>query len=226
MHSALPKKETEKMFFRVLASVVSGYLIGSVMSAIIISNIVYREDVRRHGSGNSGATNAARVYGAVIGILTYLGDFGKGVLACVLGRLIGGWTGDAAGICLAIAGFAAVIGHSFPVFYRFKGGKGVATGSAVAFMLDWRIFVIAIIVFLAVALITKRVSAGSLAGCIAVAIGSIIFAKLPVQRILGVLTALVVIAMHWQNIQRIMAGEEKPFVFGKPRKPERPPRVK
>lgn len=214
------------MFLRILASIVSGYLLGSVMSAIIISNIVYREDVRRHGSGNSGATNAARVYGAVIGLLTYLGDFIKGVLACLLGRLIGGWTGDAAGVCLACAGLAAVIGHSFPVFYRFKGGKGVATGSAFALMLDWRIFVMAIAVFLVVAILSKRVSAGSLAGCAAVAFGSIVFAKLPAQKILGVLAALVVIAMHWQNISRLIKGEEKPFAFGKPRKPERPPRVK
>ena len=207
------------MFWKVLASIVSGYLLGSVMSAIIISKLFYREDVRRHGSGNSGATNAARVYGAVIGLLTYLGDFGKGVLACVLGRLIGGWTGDEAGICLAVAGFAAVLGHSFPVFYRFKGGKGVATGSAFALMLDWRIFVIAIAVFLVVAVATKRVSAGSLAGCAAVALGSIVFGKLPAQRILGVLAALTVILMHWQNISRLLSGEEKPFAFGKPRRP-------
>ncbi len=214
------------MFLRILASIVSGYLLGSVMSAIIISNIVYREDVRRHGSGNSGATNAARVYGFVIGLLTYLGDFGKGALACLLGRLIGGWTGDNAGVCLACAGFAAVIGHSFPVFYRFKGGKGVATGSAFALMLDWRIFIIAIAAFLIVALASRRVSAGSIVGCIAVAAGSLIFAPLPVQKILGAIAALVVILMHWQNISRLVKGEEKPFAFGKPRKPVRSPRVK
>lgn len=211
------------MFLRILLCIVIGYLLGSVMSAILISKLVYREDVRRMGSGNSGATNAARVYGFVIGLLTYLGDFAKGVIACLLGRLIGGWTGDAAGVCLAVAGAAAIVGHSFPVFYHFKGGKGVATGSAYALMLDWRIFVIAICVFLAVALITKRVSAGSIAGSFCVGLFGLIFLSSPTQKILCVFAALLVIAMHWQNIDRLIKGREKEFRFGKPKKP---PRVK
>lgn len=191
------------------------------MSAIIISNLVYREDVRRLGSGNSGATNAARVYGFVVGFLTYLGDFLKGIAACLLGRLIGGWDLDSGVALMAVAGFSAIVGHSFPVFWRFRGGKGVATGSAFALMLDWRIFVIALVLFLAVALITKIVSAGSLAGCLAVAAGSFIFVRNTAAMILGALAAVIVILMHWQNISRLLKGTEKRFVFGKPKPPPR-----
>lgn len=211
------------MFLRILACVVSGYLLGSVMSAVLISKLVYREDVRKMGSGNSGATNAARVYGAFIGFATYFGDFLKCVLACLLGRLIGGWNGDAARVCLAAAGAACILGHSFPVFFHFKGGKGVASGSGLALMLDWRIFVISICAFLIVTLITKIVSAGSLAGCVSVAVCSAIFVRQPAAMILAILSAILVILMHWQNIDRLTKGQEKQFVFGKPRKP---PRVK
>lgn len=211
------------MVFKILLSIAAGYLLGSVMSAIIISNLIYREDVRKHGSGNSGATNAARVYGFFIGLATYLGDFLKGIAACLLGRLIGGWDLDSGFTCMAVAGFAAIVGHSFPVFWRFKGGKGVATGSAFALMLDWRIFVIALAVFLAVALITKIVSAGSIAGCVAVAVGSLVFVRSIPAMILGVVAAILVILMHWQNIERLLNGTEKRFVFGKPKAP---PRVK
>lgn len=209
------------MFLKILACIAIGYLLGSVMSAVIISKLLYKEDVRRHGSGNSGATNAARVYGAVIGLLTYLGDFAKGIAACLLGRLIGGWSGWDAEVCLAVAGFACIIGHSFPIFFRLKGGKGVATGSAFALMLDWRIFVIALGVFIILAVVTKKVSVGSIGGCLAVAIGSIVFLRNPVSVILGVLAALIVIAMHWQNISRLLKGEEKNFAFGKPKAPPR-----
>ena len=211
------------MFLRILACVAEGYLLGSVMSAILISKLVYREDVRQLGSGNSGATNAARVYGAVIGFATYFGDFLKCVIACLLGRLIGGWNGETAEICLAAAGFACIVGHSFPVFFRFKGGKGVACGSAFALMLDWRIFVITIGIFLIVAFATKIVSAGSLLGCVSVGVCSAIFAHHPVGKLLGIFAAVLVILMHWQNIDRLIKGQEKPFAFGKPRKP---PRVK
>ena len=205
------------MFIRIFFSAAAGYLLGSVMSAIIISSLVYREDVRKYGSGNSGATNAARVYGFVIGLSTYLGDFLKGVLACLIGKLLGGWTGASAEICLAVGGFFAIIGHSFPVFYRFHGGKGVATGSAFALMLDWRIFVIALAAFILVVIITKIVSAASISSCIAVLIGSLIFAEAPAAKILGAVAAILVIAMHWQNILRLIRGEEKRFAFGKPR---------
>lgn len=191
------------------------------MSAILISNLVYREDVRKQGSGNSGATNAARVYGFLVGFLTYLGDFLKGVAACALGRLIGGWELEEGITCMAAAGFAAIVGHSFPIFWRFRGGKGVATGSAVALMLDWRIFLIAIAVFIILAAATKIVSVGSIAGCIAVAIGSAIFIKNVPAMILGILASILVILMHWQNIDRLLKGTEKRFTFGKPKPPPR-----
>ena len=199
------------MFLKVLACIAIGYLLGSVISAVVLSKLLYHEDVRSFGSGNSGATNAARAYGVFVGLGTFLGDFLKGILACWLGSLILGGTG------LAIAGAACIVGHSFPVFFGFKGGKGVATGAALALMLDWRIFVIGISLFLIIALITGRVSAGSIAGCLVIAIGSIVFVKEPVMVILGVLSALFIIASHYENIKRLLNGTEKKFKFGKPK---------
>lgn len=205
------------MFFKILLSIVVGYAFGSVMSAIIISKLVYREDVRKQGSGNSGATNAARVYGFLTGLFTYLGDFLKGIAACLLGRLIGGWALESGVVCMAVAGFAAIIGHSFPILWRFRGGKGVATGSALALMLDWRIFVIALCAFIILVVITRIVSVGSIAACVAVAAGSAIFVRNVPAMILGIAASLVVILMHWQNIDRLLKGTEKRFVFGKPK---------
>lgn len=196
------------MFFKLFSCALIGYLLGSVVAAILVSSLFFKEDVRSHGSGNSGATNAARVYGVGYGLLTFLGDFAKGLLACWLGKLIGGDVG------LAVAGFASVVGHCFPVFFRFRGGKGVSVGGAFALMVDWRIFVAAFILFLLLALITRIVSAGSLGGIITVGVLMLLLPEEPAVRILGFIAALLVVFMHRGNIARLFNGTEKRMTFG------------
>lgn len=123
-----------------LACLALGYLIGSLSVSILISKYIFHQDVRTLGSGNAGAANAARTLGAGVGLLTLLGDFLKGVISMLLGSCLGGATG------LAIAGAACMIGHCFPIYFGFKGGKAVATAAAVALMIDWRVFLSASVV--------------------------------------------------------------------------------
>lgn len=197
------------MVLKILASAAIGYVFGSVVWAILISRLVFKEDVRSKGSGNSGATNAARVYGFGFGWLTFWGDFLKGVAACVLGELIGGAP------CIAAAGLACMIGHHFPVFFKFRGGKCVSVGAALALMIDYRIALAAGVVFLILFFATRIVSLGSLAGSATVGVLSVIMAAAPVLKAAGAIAALIVIVLHHSNIKRLLNGEEKKFTFGK-----------
>ena len=200
--------------YLVLAGVL-GYLIGSVSLSIVLSNLLYHRDVRTQGSGNAGATNAARVFGLSAGVLTLAGDFLKTLLALWLGRLLGGDVG------MAVAGTAALIGHCYPVYFHFKGGKGVSSGAAVALMIDWRVFLAAVIVFGVMALLFKIASVASLSAAIAVAAGAFVFGTPLPFKILALFTCVLVFAMHSQNIRRLFRGEEKQFHAG-----SRPPKGK
>ena len=109
---------------RLLASAVLGYLLGNIQTGLIVGWTTKKIDLRQHGSGSSGATNALRILGRQSALWTLLGDFLKGLLAACLGLLIGGWRGG------LLAGMCVVAGHIWPVFFGFKGGKGVATSLA------------------------------------------------------------------------------------------------
>ena len=114
--------------------VVAGYLLGSLSISILLSKNLLGRDVRRHGSGNAGATNMARVFGMHAGLLTLAGDMLKAAAAMLLGFWLLGDTG------MALGGVACLLGHCFPVLHGFKGGKGVSSGAMVALMIDWRVF--------------------------------------------------------------------------------------
>ena len=113
---------------------VAGYLLGSLSFSIILSKLIGR-DIRKEGSGNAGATNMTRVFGWAAGIATLLFDFLKALAAMLIGRAL---LGDV-GICLG--GIASMTGHCFPLFHNFNGGKGIATGAALGWMIDWRVFI-------------------------------------------------------------------------------------
>ena len=192
------------MTVRYLACLALGYLIGSLSVSILISKYILHQDVRTLGSGNAGAANAARTLGPRVGALTLLGDFLKGIISMLLGSWLGGTTG------LAIAGAACMIGHCFPIYFGFKGGKAVATAVAVALMLDWRVAVFAV-----VAALTRTASVSSMAASIAVAAMTPVFTKNPVLISLGIFTCLLVLLMHRSNIRRLIQGTEPKFHFGK-----------
>ena len=148
--------------YRIIAVIT--YLLGSISSGVIVSKLFMHDDLRHHGSGNTGATNAYRTMGAKLGLLVVAGDILKGVLAALIGRWIGGADGG------WIAFFFVILGHAYPVFFGFKGGKGVLTTAAVFGVIDWRILLILLAVFAAFAVTTRDVSLGCVCGAASVPI--------------------------------------------------------
>jgi len=185
------------------------YLIGSFSMSIIISKYFFHDDVRNHGSGNAGATNVARTFGWGPGIVTFLTDFAKCVLAMFLGRKLGGEWG------FAIAGIFCLLGHCFPVYFKFKGGKAVSTGACVALLVDWRVFLISIGVFLILALITKIVSVSSIVSSLVMILTTILLVTSLPLKTLGIFTGILIIFMHRENIVRLLNGKESKFKAGK-----------
>ena len=151
---------------KLLIILVLAYLMGSLSSSILLSRGAWGGDVRSKGSGNAGATNMARVYGWAAGVLTLVCDMAKAGLSVWIGwKLMGDWG-------LALGGIACMAGHCFPLFHEFKGGKGISVGAALGLAIDWRVFVAIVVVFLIVALLTRKVSAGSCAAAVAITAAS------------------------------------------------------
>ena len=191
---------------KLLIIIALGYLLGSLSSSVLLSIKAWGGDVRKKGSGNAGATNMARVYGWAAGILTLVCDMAKCALSVWIGwKLLGDWG-------LAAGGIAAITGHCFPIFYNFKGGKGISVGAAIGLAIDWRVFLTIIAVFLIVALLTKKVSAGSLAAAVAVVVSAFVFAVGTPKIILACYCAALAVFQHRRNIDRLAAGTEPDFV--------------
>ena len=187
----------------------AGYLLGSLSFSIIISCLFLGRDIRKHGSGNAGATNMTRVFGWVAGVATLAFDVLKALAAMLIGRRL---LGDA-GVCLG--GMAAMLGHCFPLFHHFKGGKGIATGAAIGFMIDWRVGISIVVAFLIGALISKKVSIGSIAAAVTIIPATWIFAPRPSMIALSVFASVLAITRHRENIKRLRAGTEPDFRAGK-----------
>ena len=136
----------------VLLTAVISYLIGSVNFSILLSRIISGKDIRESGSGNAGATNMLRTYGKKMGVITLLLDILKGVIAILGCRVL---FGEAADTLAYIAGVFVALGHNFPLYFGFKGGKGVATSLGVILMLDWKVGLIVAVCAIAVMAITR-----------------------------------------------------------------------
>ena len=195
-----------------LIVIVAGYLLGSMSTSLLLSKLGWGKDVRKHGSGNAGATNMARVFGLGAGFATLAGDMLKAALALWLGSALLGDPGIAAG------GGACILGHCFPVFHDFHGGKGISVGAMIGLAIDWRVFVGIVVVFLIVAFLTKKVSAGSLAASIAVSILAIVFHVSTPKLVLAIFAMCVAIFQHRSNIKRLAEGTEADFKAAEPEK--------
>jgi len=189
-------------WYLALAAVVA-YLIGNLQSAVFLSRWKFHDDIRRHGSGNAGSTNMLRVYGWKPGAITFAGDFLKGVLAVLAGRWIAGENGA------CVASVFVALGHCFPVFLGFRGGKGVASSLAIAWMLN-PLFGAIVSVFAAVmAYLTKTISIVSLSGITLYLLLTLIFRWNDTAMVLAVAALwLIVVLRHTDNIKRLFAGEE------------------
>lgn len=191
------------------AAVAAGsYAVGSLSLSILTSKLFFGGDIRAKGSGNAGATNMARVHGWGAGLLTLAGDALKAAACMLGGKALAGEIG------LCIGAGACMLGHCFPLFHGFKGGKGIAVGGAVGFGIDWRVGASTVGSFLLGSLLSRKVSVGSLCGAAAIAASSFLFHVSTPRRILSIFCACLAIARHIPNIKRLAAGTEPDFKAG------------
>ena len=215
------------MVVGIVFTIVCSYLLGSINFAIIISSKSYNQDIREFGSKNAGMTNMMRTYGKKAAGYTLLGDALKAVVSCLIGYIIVGQLGA------YIAGLCCILGHVFPIFYHFKGGKGVVTAAVTVLMCDPFIFLILFTLFVIIVLFTKYISLGSVTCMLLYPLilhATSTFAnQLRGQNgtspyiIFTVIMAVVIVCKHWTNIKRLRAGTESKFSFKKSVKaPEAP----
>ncbi len=185
----------------ILAMLVS-YLLGSINFSIVVSKFFLHDDIRRHGSGNAGATNSLRVMGLLPAVLVILGDVLKGVAAVWFARLFvseqAAW----------MAAFFCIIGHVFPIFFSFKGGKGVLTGVAVVASLDFKIGMMCLFLFFILVIATKLVSLGSLLGSGLAPFLTLYYYRSAYETICITLIVATIWIKHKGNIERIFNGTE------------------
>lgn len=219
------------MIYLVIAVVaVASYLIGSINFSIILSKIISGRDIRESGSGNAGATNMLRTHGKKMGVVTLLLDVAKGVIAILVALYIKQiiYNGDILyeqravynyqfenilSLLQYIAGVFVILGHNFPLYFGFKGGKGVATSLGVVLMLDWEIGLIVMVIALAVMAVTRYVSLGSIIGGAAYIIIEIVKAIVTgeyeiIQIICVIIIGGLLIVRHHANIKRLLNGTE------------------
>ena len=187
------------------------YLIGSINPSIIISRKIYKEDIRSYGSGNAGATNTLRTYGKKMAVLILALDMIKAALAVIFGTLL--LTREIGG---AIAAFFVVFGHMFPIYYKFKGGKGVACTAICILILAPATFPIILAVFIVIALLSRFVSLASIISAMLFPFLSYVFYPLKGGTTLSAFfIAALVVFMHRENIKRLLEGKESKFSFKK-----------
>ena len=194
------------------------YLLGSLNFGVILSNTVKKEDVRDIGSGNAGTTNMMRTYGKTLGLLTIAGDILKVMVAIWIAFKIMDVeelkaTLDNASdypqvVLKSFAGLFAVLGHIFPCFFKFKGGKGVATSGGMVIMIDWRIALILIIIFALTILITKYVSLGSILMAVFYPVFIGIFYKDIILLLIATVFTIIVVVAHRENVKRLINHTE------------------
>ena len=189
-----------------------GYFIGSISSSYLIGKLSGNIDIRQHGSGNLGATNAFRVLGLKAGVGVFVADLLKGVVAALIGMWI---AGDIGGL---VGGLAAVLGHNWPVFLGFRGGKGVATSMGLIFTLFPWIGLILVAVGFIVILVSRYVSLASLIGSFLFPVLVAVFGYDQLYVIISIILAGLAIFRHKSNIMRLAQGKENKISFSLGRK--------
>ena len=190
------------------------YLLGSINTSIIVGKKMAGVDIRKSGSGNAGATNALRTLGKKAGAIVLIGDILKAVVAILIAILISKITkADDEVILKQIAGFFVVLGHNFPIFYGFKGGKGIATSLGVILLINVKIGLICLVFALIIMVITRMVSLGSVLAAILFPVLALVLDTK--YFIFSLILALLVIFKHRSNIKRILEGQENKLSFKK-----------
>lgn len=199
----------------VFIGVLVAYLLGSIPTAVWYGRVFHGVDIRNHGSGNAGATNSLRVLGKKAGVIVLLIDLLKGYLAVSLTSIIiQNSDFQPVGYIVPLLGLAVVMGHIFPVFAQFKGGKGVATSLGVILAIHPLATLICVILFLLIVFATKYVSLGSMLGALAfpVQLVSGFWGLQPTTIVIfGFILAVLLIITHHENVKRLLAGNENKF---------------
>ena len=209
------------MIFNVITAIIA-YLIGSVNFSVILSKKMAGFDVREKGSGNAGTTNMLRSVGKKAAALTLICDVLKGVVAILIAMFIG-WVFkvENQSLLVQIAGIAVVLGHTFPIFFGFKGGKGVATSLGILVMSNWQIGLICLVFGVLLIALTRMVSLGSCAAAVLFPVLTLfitdnyIVSQGSGYLIYSIILAVIVLFNHRSNIKRIMNGTENRISFKK-----------
>jgi len=210
----------------IILALIVAYLIGSVNFAIVLTAITKKRDIRTSGSGNAGATNMLRTYGTGYGAATLALDALKGFGAAAAGYFLGLLLyGEPVWELVYVASLASVLGHVFPIYFSFKGGKGISTALGFLLFLDWRIGLSCLAVWIIMVVLTRMVSVGSVCASVSVPVAVCIFGLNLWQRqsretvifgtVLIGITALLVIIKHGDNIKRVLKGQESKLSFKK-----------
>ena len=198
------------------------YLLGSISFSVIISKKMAGFDVRKKGSGNAGSTNVLRTVGKKAGALTLLGDCLKGVVAVLVAYVVAIIMKDSinGALLIQIAGVAVILGHTFPIFFGFKGGKGVATALGIILITNWNIGLICLVFALVLMALTKMVSLGSVGAAV---LFPVLVTFMPHNAYLidgsyiiySIILAVFVIYNHRANVKRLLTGTENKLDFSK-----------
>lgn len=187
-----------------------GYLFGSISFSVLISKLVAKIDVREYGSGNAGFTNVLRTLGAKAAVLTFVGDLLKSVIPALIAMRLGGPAAS------YITGIACMIGHIFPLFFKFKGGKGIMVSLGMILVFDWRIALILLGIFLIVLALSRYVSLSSMIGICFYPLMVLLFHGVQVDFLItSIVTVAIVIFMHRANIVRLAHHTENKIGAGK-----------
>ena len=194
------------------------YLIGSINFSVILSRKMAGFDVREKGSGNAGTTNMLRSVGKKAAAITLICDILKGVVAILIAMLMNKIFKDSNGALLVqIAGVAVILGHTFPIFFKFKGGKGVATSLGVLIMSNWQIGLICLVFALILIILTQMVSVGSIAAAILYPVLTLFIPQnyiIPGNYIIySVVLAVIIVFNHRENVKRLLSGTENRISF-------------
>ena len=200
----------------ILSTAIS-YLIGSLNFAMIFSLLLKKQDIRNYGSKNAGATNVVRIYGMPLGIIVFIGDFVKSIGAIFLCTYIFNIPNFQTYINLNV-GLAVILGHLYPIFFKFRGGKGIATSAGIILTQDIRIFSIVVIIFLLALIFSKTISISSLCAAISYPIMIFLFQYFNntyeiTLIIFSIILTFLIFYSHRENIKRLKAGTEKKLNF-------------
>ena len=203
-----------------IAIAIIAYAIGSINFSVIFSRKFAGFDVREKGSGNAGTTNMLRTVGKKAAVITLVCDILKGIVSILIALLIGYFVKDVnKAILVQIAGFFAIFGHTFPIFFEFRGGKGVATALGVILLTNWQIGLICLAFALILITITKMVSLGSIMAAILFPVLTIFIQTNYIEPgnyiIFGIAVGLLVVFNHRKNLKRILEGNENKMSFKK-----------